>query len=175
MIGLKRGTVRLVRHSSGWRRSFETEKRKIRKIFGEDSIDVQHIGSTAIPGILSKPIIDIVLVVPSLKRAKCYVKDLSECGYELTKDDSRKERLFFTKGPEEKRTHHLHIGRIGSGYAENMIIFRDFLLKHKEIAKKYDELKKTLAEKYQNEREKYTEKKKNFVEKIVMRAKKVED
>ncbi len=58
MIGLKQRTVKLVKHNPKWQQSFEREAKKIKKVFGRDGIDMQHIGSTAIPEILAKPIID---------------------------------------------------------------------------------------------------------------------
>ncbi len=172
MIGLKRGTIELVEHNPNWRLSFEREAKKLRKVFGKDCIDIQHCGSTAIPGILAKPIIDIALIVPSLQKAKRYEKKLKEIGYEIKKNDTRKERLFFTKGLEEKRTHYLHIGETGSGYAEDMILFRDYLCNHKSAAKAYSELKENLAEKYKSTREIYTEKKSKLVNAVVKKAKK---
>lgn len=172
MIGLKRGTVKLVEHNTSWKLSFEREAKKLRKVFGQDCIDIQHVGSTAIPGILAKPIIDIALIVPSLRKAKRYEKKLREIGYEIKKNDTKKERLFFTKGSEEKRTHYLHIGEISSGYIEDMILFRDYLCKHKNAAKVYSELKESLAEKYKNTREIYTAKKERLVKEVIKKAKK---
>lgn len=172
MIGLKRGTVKLVEHNTSWKLSFEREAKKLRKVFGQDCIDIQHVGSTAIPGILAKPIIDIALIVPSLRKAKRYEKKLREIGYEIKKNDTKKERLFFTKGSEEKRTHYLHIGEISSGYIEDMILFRDYLCKHKNAAKVYSELKESLAEKCKNTREIYTAKKERLVKEVIKKAKK---
>jgi len=172
MIGLKRGTVKLVEHNPKWRQNFEHEEKKIRKVFGRDALEIQHVGSTAISGIPAKPIIDIVLIVLSLQKARRYEKKLKEIGYEIKKNDTRKERLFFTKGPEEKRTHYLHIGKIGSGYAEDMILFKDYLCNHRDIAKQYSDLKKSLAKKYQEKREIYTTKKEKLIKEIVKKAKK---
>lgn len=172
MIGLKRGTVKLVEHNTSWQLSFEREAKKLRKVFGQDCIDIQHVGSTAIPEILAKPIIDIALIVSSLRKAKRYAKKLKEIGYKIKKNDARKERLFFTKGPEEKRTHYLHISEIGSDYAEDMILFRDYLCNHKNAAKAYSELKENLAEKYKNTREVYTAKKEGLVKEVIKKAKK---
>jgi len=173
MIGLKKGTVKLVRHNPKWRKSFEHEEKKLWKIFGKDALKIQHIGSTAILGILAKPIIDIVLIAPSLQKAGCYEKKLKEIGYERNKNDTKKERLFFTKGPEKKLTHYLHIGEIKSGYAEDMILFRDYLCGHKDAAKKYSGLKEKLAEKYYGKREIYTAKKEKFIKGIIRKAKKL--
>jgi GrpB-like predicted nucleotidyltransferase (UPF0157 family) len=171
MIGLKRGTVKLVKHNPKWRQIFKREEKKIRKIFGQEALDVQHIGSTAIPGILAKPIIDIALIVSSLKRAKQNISKFKKIGYELKKNDTKKERLFFTKGPENNRTHYLHVGEAGSGYAEDMILFRDYLRNNKTAARKYSELKKKLAKEYQERREIYTAKKEKLVKEMVKKAK----
>ncbi|MBI4090060.1 MAG: GrpB family protein, partial [Candidatus Kerfeldbacteria bacterium] len=65
MIGLKRGTVRLLKHSAAWDRSFKQEKRKLKKVFGKEAVDVQHVGSTAIRDIRAKPVIDIAVTVSS--------------------------------------------------------------------------------------------------------------
>ncbi|MFA4818920.1 MAG: GrpB family protein [Patescibacteria group bacterium] len=172
MVGLKRGTVKLVRYNPKWRQSFQHEQKKLSKVFGRDVLEIQHVGSTAIPGILAKPIIDIALIVPSLQKARRYEKKLKEIGYEIKKNDTRKERLFFAKGSENKRTHYLHVGEIGSGYTEDMILFRDYLCKRKDIAKKYSGLKERLAEKYQDAREIYAVKKEKLIKEIIKKAKK---
>mgnify|MGYP001580573155 CR=1 FL=1 len=86
MIGLRRGIVKLVMHNPKWRQSFEHEQNKIRKVFGRDALEIQHVGSTAIPGILAKPIIDIALIIPSLQEARHYKKKLKEIGYEIKKN-----------------------------------------------------------------------------------------
>jgi len=172
MIGLKRGTVKLVKHNPRWWQSFECEQKKLREVFGCDALEIQHVGSTAISGIPAKPVIDIGLIVSSLQAAKRYEKKLKKIGYKIKKDDTKKERLFFTKGPENKRTHYLHVGEADSGYIEDMILFRDYLRKDKKEAKKYSELKKKLAEKYQNAREIYTAKKEGLIRDVLKKAKK---
>lgn len=172
MIGLKRGAVKLFKYNAKWKKSFEREANKISKAFGKTALDIQHVGSTAIHGILAKPIIDLAVIVSSLKTARKYIKPLKQIGYTLKKEN-RKDRLFFTKGAEKKRTHYLHIGAIRSGYIENMVIFRDYLRKHKDAAKEYSELKKELAEKYSDKREIYTRKKNKFVNNIIRQVKKI--
>lgn len=166
MIGLKRGTVKLSRHYPNWKNEFKKQSNKLKKIFGNDILGIEHIGSTAILKMPAKPIIDIAVVVPSFKIVKKYIKQLSKEGFELKKE-TRKDRLFFTKGPEENRTHYLHIGKINSGYIEDMIFFRDYLRKHKKIAVEYMKLKKELAGKYKDTRSIYTKKKHKFIKNIL--------
>src|SRR2546428_12583244 len=109
MIGLKRGQVRLTNHSLGWSKSFQTEAKKIRNIFGDDALAIEHVGSTAITGMSAKAIIDIAVVVTSLQTVKKHISSLDNIGYTL-KEEYRSDRLFFTKGSEKKRTHYLHVG-----------------------------------------------------------------
>lgn len=170
MIGLKRGVVILVKHTPKWKGSFEEEKRKLKKIFGVSVLDIQHVGSTAIPGILAKPVIDIGIIVPFLNEAKQSAKALRKIGY-IQKKDDRIDRLFFTKGPEKKRTHYLHIGEKGSGYVEDMILFRDYLRKHRRLANEYSELKEGLYKQYGDRRNLYTAQKEKFVKEILKKAK----
>ena len=173
IIGLERGIVELVNHNLNWKKIFNKETKKIKNIFQKDCVDIQHIGSTSIPKILAKPIIDISLIIPSFKKIKFYQKKLEEIGYDLKKDGKRLDRIFFTKGPEKKRTHYLHISEINSSYANDMIIFRDYLCNNKDVAKKYSDLKKELSIKYKNNRKVYTEKKSKFINKIIKDAKKL--
>ena len=170
MIGLKRGTVKLSKNNPKWVNSFEVEKKKLRKVFGKEVIDIQHIGSTAISNISAKPIIDIGVIVSSLKKVKRYIRPLKQVGY-IFKKENRKDRLFFTKGPEKRRTHYLHIGELGSGYVEDMILFRDYLIKNKNIAKEYEILKKKLADQYSKDRSLYSLKKEKLILAILKKAK----
>lgn len=172
MIGLRRGTVRLVKHSSAWGRSFRREKRKLETVFGKEAIDIQHVGSTAIRAVRAKPVIDIAVTVSSLPRAKKMQLALRRIGYVLKKNDARTERLFFTKGPKTKRTHYLHVGKVGSGYIEDMILFRDYLHAHKRAARDYDKLKTELSKVYSQKRGRYTKLKEQFVRKVVRQASK---
>ena len=154
-----------------WEKSFKNEKRKLKKMFGKETLDIQHVGSTAISGISAKPIIDIGMTVPSLRKARKYILALKKIGF-TRKKENRQDRLFFTKGPEKKRTHYLHIGEAGSGYVEDMILFRDYLRKNKKAGREYLELKQKLAERLADKRYIYTEKKEKFVKSIVKKVRK---
>lgn len=171
IIGLKRGIVKLIDYNPEWKKSFEQEKRRLKDALGNFAIDIQHVGSTAISKILAKPIIDIGLIVPSLAEVKQYIPELNKIGYVLKIED-REDRLFFTKGHENKRTHYLHIGEKGNGYVEDMILFRDYLCKHKDVAQKYSELKKELFKKYRDMRENYTAEKEQFIKEIIKKSNK---
>jgi GrpB-like predicted nucleotidyltransferase (UPF0157 family) len=170
MLGLKRGTVKLAPNDPEWSQSFAEEAKKLQLVFGDFAVAIEHIGSTAIPAILAKPIVDIGIIVPSLKQAINYRDKLKDIGYVMKENDNREERLFFMKGSEELRTHYLHIGEKGSGYVEDMVRFRDFLNNHEEIAKEYSDLKQKLCDAYSDNREHYTEQKKEFVKDVLAKA-----
>lgn len=169
-IGLKRGTVKLVPHNSEWDELFGAEKVKLREVLGDLVVDIQHVGSTAIPTIPAKPIIDITILVKSLDEVDKNTDKIETLGYQK-KQENRPERRFFTKGPEENRIVYLHIGDESTSYIKDMIIFRDYLIQNPTEAQKYSDLKKELAEKYADNREPYTAAKEKFVQEVVRRAK----
>jgi RimJ/RimL family protein N-acetyltransferase len=108
-------------------------------------LEIQHIGSTAIPGIHSKPIIDIQIAVDSLIAIKpIAITALKSLGYEFWADNPDTERMFFVKGMPpfgEKRTHHVHIVEPVSRHWQGKIQFRDYLLSYTEAAREYEKLK----------------------------------
>jgi len=172
MIGLKRGTVKLVPHNPKWDELFQVERARLLEILDGLIVDIQHAGSTAIPTISAKPIIDIAVLVRSLKGVGQYIGKIEALGYQK-KQEHRPERLFFTKGPEENRIVYLHIGDENADYIKNMILFRDYLIKNSTEAKRYAELKMELAEKFADNREPYTAAKEMFVREVLEKAKRI--
>jgi len=178
MIGLKRGTVKLVPHNPKWVKLFEEEKQLLKKTFGDTILAIEHIGSTAIPSISAKPIIDINVGVESLDIALRMKEKFEKLGYEHRPfvpgkaKDNLKWRELYVKGLEAKRTHHVHVTILGNNYWKNSLLFRDFLRKNSAQAKLYTELKDGLAKKHVDDRAKYTESKMQFIDKILAMARK---
>lgn len=172
MIGLKRGTVKLVPHNPEWDEFFRAEKAKLLDVLVDLVVDIQHVGSTAIPTISAKPIIDIAVLVKSLEKVNEYVGKIETLGYQK-KQENRPERLFFTKGPEENRIIYLHIGDENADYIKDMVTFRDYLIQNPAEAQRYVNLKKELAEKFADNREPYTAAKEKFVQEILEKVKKL--
>ena len=137
-------------------------------------LDIQHVGSTAIPGLPAKPIIDIQIAAKSLEAMKVIaIPALQKLGYEYWYDNSDSERMFFVKGMPpfgEKRTHHVHIVEPTSKHWVGKIAFRDYLISHLEVAKEYELLKMELAQKHAFDREDYTSAKADFVNKVLRLA-----
>lgn len=172
MIGLKRGTVRLLQYTSKWSKAFENEKKMLSKALNGSVIDIQHIGSTAIPGMIAKPIIDISIGTKSMANSKKLIPILQLLGYEyISEFGGPKIHLFFAKGSDENRTHYIHLMKYNGRIWRNDLLFRDYLRKNKERAQQYVKLKKTLAAKFADDRTIYTSSKAEFIHKTIKMAK----
>ncbi len=169
-IGLKRGTVVLTKFHQDWVKAFEVEKSFLQKLIGPLALDIQHIGSTSVPNLSAKPIIDILMAVPSLSSVEKFKETLNKAGYEYRENGSDDTQVLFVKGPEEKRTHYLHITEIGSLVWRNDLAFRNYLITNPKEAAKYEALKLSLASKYAENRGLYTAEKKDYIEGVLRRV-----
>jgi|SRR3989344_1891384 len=172
MLGLERGKVRLVSHNPKWAELFEQEKSLLLKTFGDRILAIEHIGSTAIPGLPAKPIIDINVAISSLKDIGIFIKELPKLGYEYIPERMFADRKFFPKGPAEERTHHLNLVEITSETEwKDKLLFRDYLRIHQEAREIYSKVKQGLADKHPDNREEYRKQRSVFVDSIIKRAK----
>ncbi len=171
VLGLKRGSVRVVPHNPSWRGLFEAERTLLQKLAGEDFVALEHIGSTAVAGIHAKPIIDMQLGLTSLATLDTFRKTLEEEGYAFRENGSDSMRLLFVKGPEDNRTHHLHITTYGSDAWRVALLFRDCLQANPDVAHEYNRLKMDLASRHADDRELYTAHKKGFIENVLTKLK----
>ncbi len=155
--------------SSQWTIKFINECETIRKTLGDAALDIQHIGSTAIPGIAAKPIIDIAVAIPSIEHASVLIEPLEKIGYTYFPESSSQERLFFRKG--EPVEFHLSLAQKDRfGYWKRQILFRDYLCKHPDAAREYESLKLKLVAEDPTGGNKYLSGKSEFVEKILIAA-----
>lgn len=171
MLGLKRGTVKLCEHHDEWANLYEQEKQLLKDTFGDRIIAMEHIGSTAIPGVPAKPIIGINAAISSLDEAVVneFIEPLQKLGYAYMHEYPN--RKFFVKGPEEKRTHHLNLVEVGSqtGWYDP-ILFRDYMISNKSTRDEYAALKQKLAAQFAQDRESYTKAKEEFIVGIIEKA-----
>ncbi len=168
MVGLKRDTVRLTSYTNKWERLFEEEKSRLQGVIGRYVLDIQHVGSTSIPGMVAKPIIDIAIAVKNFEEASVCIKPIEQLGYEYKGENGISRRHFFVKG--NPTTHHIHMNEIGSRDWNDLIIFRNYLTHHEEIAKEYSELKMVLAQRYPTDRQAYQDNKAPFIERVLQLA-----
>ncbi|WP_255191500.1 GrpB family protein [Natronobeatus ordinarius] len=169
MVGLERGTVKLEPYRDEWKERYGEEIDQLDDIAGDQFVDFEHIGSTAIDGMPAKPIIDVLAVVDDLDDADTLIPVLEEQGYEYRPGDVD-GRLFFAKGPRTNRTVYLSISEHGSDFYDEKVAFREYLREHPEAAERYASLKKRLAEKHPKNREKYTAAKSEFIKNVLDRA-----
>lgn len=167
MIGLKRNTVKLEKHNPEWKKEFLKEKKILLEILGNEVLAIYHIGSTAIPGIHAKPIIDIAVEVKSFSALDLLGDKLKENGIIHRPMHDDPEKRLYVVGGEDYRTHHIHFYEKGSALLKNNLFFRDYLISHPETAQEYDKFKVQLAEQYANDRKGYTGNKKKIVENIL--------
>lgn len=173
MLGLKRGAVTLLPHNPEWLEEFEREKKNILYIIGEKIIDIEHIGSTAIPNIKAKPILDLMIGIKSLDEWAALQPHLETLKYEFRKDLREEQgHILFVKGPENNRTHYLKVTEFGSPFWNKQLLFRDYLLNNPTYAKEYQDLKERLLKRSENDRGTYTSGKTEFIEKILKLAEK---
>lgn len=166
--------IKIVDYDSRWPRLYEAERRLILNVIGQIVTRVEHIGSTAVPGLGAKPTVDIMVAVDHLRDAERCIEPLQRIGYEYQPEHevSISERRFFRKGDPPREQHfHLHMVELTSDFWQRHLLFRDHLRTHLEVAREYYELKKRLANKYGSDREGYTEAKTSFIISTVAKAK----
>lgn len=171
MIGLARGTVKVVPYSFNWKEIYKEEEKLLYHLLGETAIDIQHVGSTSIEGLDSKPIIDIAVGVKSLDDVDKHRNLLEANGYQFRDNAGIEGRVMFAKGREDLRTHYLHIEIINGELWKNHICLRDYLRLNKKSVEEYSKLKKNLAAKYTNDRGSYTNAKNEFINSILKKVK----
>jgi GrpB-like predicted nucleotidyltransferase (UPF0157 family) len=160
--------MELTPYTHQWAATFRQEKDRLLSLLGNDALDIQHIGSTAIPEIVSKPIVDIMALLPTIQNASKYLDSLHTLGYFYSKERSSTERYFFTKG--DPVSVHLSLTDKSTPYWDRQLAFRDYLLAHREIAKEYEVLKRSLIEHYPSGKDKYSYGKSEFVAAVLRKA-----
>lgn len=167
--------VEIFDYDREWPSKFLEESTKIMGVIGDTVVEVEHVGSTAVPGLCAKPIIDIMVGIRKLIDAENCIVPLESIAYEYVPEYevSIPERRYFRKGPSEMPNKHFHLHMVehGSDFWKRHLLFRDYLRTHPGAALEYCELKKRLASKYRLNREAYTEAKTTFIESIVSKAK----
>jgi len=171
MLGLNKDVVKLVGHANNWKELFSVEKALLNSLVGEQVVDIQHIGSTAIDGIAAKPLLDILVGVKSMEDVQKFDKhELKKADiYHLGRVRIEGKEVFakFSNLENLTKTHVLHVVEYDGDWWKKHIFFRDYLNEHPEVAKQYEVLKKELAEEFPTNERCYTDGKKIFVEKII--------
>lgn len=148
---------------------FEEEAEKLKLIFGEELVAIHHIGSTAVPGLKAKPIIDILPVVKDISLVDNYNQAMWDIGYDSKGENGILGRRYFRKGGDN-RTHHIHIYQDGSHEITRHLAFRDYLQNHPDVMRSYGDLKEKMAQQFPYDIESYINGKNPLAKEIELKA-----
>jgi GrpB-like predicted nucleotidyltransferase (UPF0157 family)/predicted kinase len=157
--------VTLAPYNPAWPVMYEEEREKIVAALGDLVVEIHHFGSTAVPDLPAKPVIDIMIAVPRLEDASACIGPLSDLGYAFIDYPQNADRRVFRKEP--RRTHHVHIVEAGSSELRKHLAFRDALRAHTDWRDQYAALKYDLADRHRHARAQYSQSKTEFVQRIL--------
>lgn len=157
--------VNLQAYDTAWPAKFVAERDRLLALFPVELIDIEHIGSTAVPGLLAKPVIDILAGVGAMAVARALTAPLLDAGYSTSAEFNARltDRQWFMRWADGHRTHHLHVVVHGSKVWAERLHFRDELRANPVLAARYAALKARLMLQHANDREAYTSGKAAFI------------
>jgi GrpB-like predicted nucleotidyltransferase (UPF0157 family) len=167
LLGLRQNEVRLVPYTAAWSHLYRQEEKRLKSALGHLPmvLDIRHVGSTSIPGMIAKPIIDMAIAVTDWDQARDCIAPIQRLGYEYRGEAGIPRRHYFRLG--DPRTHHIHVVEISSRDWQNMLRFRELLIAQPELAAAYARLKVELARRFPFDRESYLAGKAPFIESVL--------
>ena len=169
MLGVKRYKVTLSLHDDNWENEYEIAKNEIMALFSENIVEICHVGSTTIKGIVAKPILDIAVVIKNTEELN--ISGMETIGYEFCGEAGVPGRYLFVRRVNgDISTHHIHCYPENHENYRTTVLFCNFLNKNYEYAQQYNDLKIKLSEKYSDDRNAYTEAKADFINNIISLA-----
>jgi GrpB-like predicted nucleotidyltransferase (UPF0157 family) len=162
--------VRIVDYDPAWPEEAERELARVAEALGETVVRLDHVGSTSVPGLAAKPIVDLQVSVAALEPQAAYVEPLEAIGYLFVPFATSPDYHFFGKPAERPRTHHLHVCLAGSHEELRHLAVRDYLCADREEAARYEAVKRESARLHPEDRVAYMEGKDAFVAELEQRA-----
>jgi GrpB-like predicted nucleotidyltransferase (UPF0157 family) len=171
MLGCERHLVRLVPYQPAWAELFQQEAGQLRAALGDQVVRIEHVGSTSIPGLDAKPILDIVIAVRDMADATPLENALAPLGYLHQSENDMPGRLYFVKRtPDDRSTHHLNITELGTECWFTHLAFRDYLRSDPRVREEYRDLKRDLARRHHHDRAAYRDGKVPFIQRVLALA-----
>jgi GrpB-like predicted nucleotidyltransferase (UPF0157 family) len=169
-LGLEAGRVRIVPYSDAWPALYAAEVARVAPLLAAAGVSLlfEHTGSTAVPGLAAKPIVDILAGLAAEEERGAAIVALQAAGYVHRGEQEIRGRDFFRRG--EPRQYHLHLTQVGSAFWHDHRTFRDWLRSHPDAAAEYMALKGLLAARHPADREAYIGGKTGFVEGVLRAA-----
>ncbi|MDQ3685445.1 MAG: GrpB family protein [Acidobacteriota bacterium] len=163
--------VEVVPHDPRWRDAYEAEAKHVAAGLGENVVAIHHIGSTAIPNIYAKPVVDLLGEVRDITKVDGRSSAMESLGYEVMGEYGIPGRRYFRKDNREgNRTHHVHAFEADSSEVERHLAFRDYMIAHPDDAQRYSELKRKLADEHPQSMDGYMDGKDAFIKEMDRRA-----
>ena len=167
-------TLEVVPYDPRWPAAFDAEAIRLRHVLGSLALRIDHHGSTSIPGLAAKPIIDIQVSVAALQPMAAYGERLQAVGYLHFPHPDDSFCPFFHSPSRWPHTHHIHVVQVGGAEERRTLAFRDYLRDHGHAAREYEQLKQDLAKQLagigRESREAYAHAKTDFIERIIATA-----
>lgn len=160
--------VRLSEYDANWIQMFNEEALLLKHIFGDEIINFEHFGSTSVPGMKAKPVIDMMCLVKDIKIINTFNEQMLSLDYDVAGEWGIEGRRLFRKGGED-RTHHIHVYQQGNPHIQRHLVLRDYLRAHPDEVESYSSLKEDLAQRY-DDTTFYSKAKKPFVVELEQRA-----
>ncbi|WP_155590453.1 GrpB family protein [Lysinibacillus cavernae] len=162
-------SILILPYTVEWAQEFHALGSKLRESLGDIALRIDHIGSTAVPGLASKPIIDIQISVETLTSLEAFKIPLESLGFIFRVDNSDFSKRYFREAPGNRRIH-IHVRQAGSWAEQLALLFRDFLRCHPDYCRRYEQVKYELAKKYTHNRQLYTDSKEAVIWEILKQA-----
>ena len=166
-LGTPSGRVEIARYSTNWPLVFEREADAILEDCRPWVAAVHHIGSTSVPGLAAKPVLDVMPVAAGPTEALDAASRMEALGYRFRGENGISGRLYFEKDVDCRTVAHAHMFPSGHPGIRTHLLFRDYLRTHPDAARDYEQLKRELAAKHRDDREAYTDAKAAFIEGII--------
>jgi len=163
--------IEVVSYNPDWPRLFAEEADRLTAIFGQEIVAIHHIGSTAIPTVKAKPIVDMLVEVRDIEKIDAFNATMSRLGYLPRGEYGIAGRRYFIRGDEIHRTHHIHMYQVGHPRITHHLDFRDYLIAHPDDAQAYSRLKEDLARRYSTDVESYVAGKDGLIKELDRKAK----
>jgi GrpB-like predicted nucleotidyltransferase (UPF0157 family) len=161
--------IEIVAYDPTWPELFAEVGRRLRGALGQVALRIDHIGSTSVPGLAAKPIIDVQISVASFEPLEAFKRPLERLGYVYRADNTERTKRYFREPPGRRRTH-VHVRRAGSFSEQWALLFRDYLRAHPAVAAEYEGVKRRLAAELGGDRHAYTNAKVPFLWQVIRQA-----
>jgi GrpB-like predicted nucleotidyltransferase (UPF0157 family) len=167
--GTRPDPIEIVPYDPAWPERFAELGSELRASLRDVALRIDHIGSTSVPGLAAKPIIDIQISVAAFEPLDAFKQPLERLSYVYRGDNPERTKRYFREPPGRRRTH-VHVRRAGSFSEQWALLFRDYLRAHHEVAAEYAAVKRRLAVRFRDDRHAYTDAKVPFLWEVIRKA-----